>query len=440
MSMRRLLLAFLLLQLSACSSFGLPSLGFYPLKLDNKVLHEEVFTESYRRITAYYLEPADLSKLVPAGLEGLKQIDPAYTPAVIGHAKPDDWSRWGEITMASIKAAQASSPKLAAAAPDEIYNAFYTPLMAKLDGFSRYIPPLDSEAENRMRDGYGGIGVTFERRGANFVIIDTFIDSPAQIAGLRAGQVIHAINGINVQSLSINEFSEKVRGPVGTALTLTVAKPGEALRDVRITRAQVIPTTVSLRMERSVAVIRISRFMPGTVREFRQAARQAAWNNATAVIIDLQHNPGGVLESATEIAALLMPRGVVASISGRHPDARHVYSAGGNDILEGRKLFVLMDGRSASAAEVLAAALQDSGRATIIGSTSYGKGSVQNVGPLPHGGELAITWARLLSPRGHSWVHDGIIPTICVTTGNPCNKADNVEPQALATALEHARQ
>ncbi len=438
--MHRFLLFVFLLQLTACSSLSLPSLGFYPTQLDNKELHHEVFAESYRRLTAYYIEPVNLAQLVPAGLEGLKQIDPAYTPALTTSPAADDWADWGDVTLASIRQAQATSPKLAAATPDDIYNAFYPALMAKLDGFSRYVPPLDAKAEDEMRDGYGGIGVTFERKGNDFAIMDTFIDSPAQRAGLKAGQIIYAINGIPASSLSIADFTSKVRGPVDAPVTLTVGRAGEARRDVVVVRARVIPTTVALTMERSVAVIRISRFMPGTVREFRHAARQAVWNRAIAVVLDMQHNPGGILESATEIAGLLVPKGVVASTTGRHADAAHVYNTSGADILNGLPLYVLIDSRSASAAELLAAALKDRGRATLVGSTSYGKGSVQSVGPLPHGGEIAVTWAHLLSPSGRSWVHEGVTPNVCVLRQSPCPKSENLEALAFTKALELARQ
>lgn len=428
-----------LLFLSACSSFSLPELGFYPVQLDNKSLHQEVFTESYRRLNSFYLEPVNLAQLVPEGLEGLKAIDPAYIPTVTAQPSGGDWRDWGQVTQDSIRAAQSRSPKLAAATPDQIYNAFYPAMLSHLDGFSHYVPPLDADAEKDMRDGYGGIGVTFERRGSNFVIVDTFIDSPAARAGLKAGQIVYAVNGMPAVQLSASEFSQRVRGPVGAPITLSVGKPPEAPHDVTIIRAEVIPTTVSFRMERSIAVIRISRFMPSTVREFRDAAQQALWRHATAVIIDLQHNPGGILESATDMAGLLVPRGVVASINGRNPSANHIYNTSGADILNGLPLYVLMDGHSASSAEVLAAALHDRGRAMLIGSTSYGKGSVQNVGPLPHGGELAVTWAHILSPNGTSWVQRGLTPDVCVLAQNPCPKADDIEALALPKALELAR-
>lgn len=433
----------ILLSLSACSGAGLslPSLGWFPTTLDNTELHQEIFGESYRRLTAYYLEPVDLAQLVPQGLAGLRQIDPAYVPTLAGPpAGATDWRSWGNLTLASINAAQAHSALLAQATPDQIYEAFYPALLAPLDGFSHYVPPLESKAADDLREGYGGIGVTFERKGPNFVVIDTYIDSPAAKAGMSAGQIVYAINGVNAESLSAIEFSEKVRGAVGTSVTLTIGKPGEDRRDVRIIRQHVVPNTVSLRMDRTVAVMRISRFMPGTVNEFRQDARQAVWNHATAVVLDLQRNPGGILESATEIASLLVPRGVVSSTSGRNRDALHTYSSNGADVLDGLPLYVLMDGHSASAAEVLAAALKDRGRATLVGSTSYGKGSVQNVGPLPHGGEIAVTWARLLSPNGYSWVHTGLAPNVCVVTENPCPKLDDISALALPKALELARQ
>lgn len=422
--------AALLLALTGCTS--LPSLGYYPKKLDNTELHAEVFTESYRRLSIYSLEPVELNALVPKGLVALQEIDPSFKPviddSVLG---TEDWRGWGPVTYQLIN----SSAKLRGTPPEDIYELFYPALLQGVDDYSHYIPPKEAETMDEYRNGYGGIGATFERRGSSFFIMDVFIDSPAAQAGLKAGDDVVAVNGQSANLLSIQDFIGQVRGKIGTNVVLSM-RDG---RQVSITRATVIPTTVALEMKSDVAIIRISRFMPGTANEFRTAAKQALYNKARAIVIDLHHNPGGLLESAIDIAGLLLPEGPLSRTEGRHPDAGSSYLNYDGDMLNGLPLYLVVDGYSASASEVLAAALQDNGRAVLVGAATYGKGVVQNVGPLPNGGEFAVTWSRLLSPHGRSWDKTGLQPDVCViAAAKPCPKATDVESKAMAEALRLA--
>jgi carboxyl-terminal processing protease len=434
--MRALPLFFILL-LTGCA--GLPLPRFAPL--DPQQLHAEVFATAYARVSEYYIEPKPLGVLVPNALANLHNTDKRYrieqgadkqllltregqVLASFSVPSGNDPYRWGEVTHALLRQVPLPAPVL--------YEATLTGLTAQLDPFSRYISPEESKVEAEWRTGYGGIGVTFERRGGAFAVVDVFIASPAARAGLKAGDSIIAIEGQATEAKSTEEFTKIVRGAIGTPIHLTTTRLGS----VRIIREKVIPTTVAINMSGQVAIIRISRFMPGTVNEFKQAARQAVWQKAHAVVLDLQHNPGGYLDAAVEIGNLLLPRGPMLRIDGRHPDSHETFYAGGADVLVGLPLYVLQDGKSASAAEVLAAAIKDRGRGQLIGSTSYGKGSVQNVSPLPHGGELALTWAQMLSPLGKSFYEVGVAPDICLPkTVRPCPKTDNVESQALPTAL-----
>ena len=449
----RLLLAFTLL-LSGCALPGLPELRFFDKPLDPAVLHEAVFSEAYRRVVVFSLTPPNLGQAVPSGLKKLTAIDPGFQlepsesaikirrAGAIVYQSPilraDDWQGWAGLTMAAIR----TSPTLRAAPPEQVYGLVLGSVMAGLDPYSRYTPPADAKAEAEWREGYGGIGVTFERRGSVFAVIDVFIGSPAAKAGLVAGESIIAVEGMPTQSLSTSDFSLKVRGPIGSPVQMTVrSRDGTGERVVTITRQHVRPTTVALSQSGSVAVLRISRFMPGTAEEFRQLARQAVWQKPSAVVIDLQHNPGGMLDSAVDVANLLLPRGPVVSTTGRNSGANDVFYAGGADVLVGLPLAVLVDGKTASSAEVLAAALQDTGRAVLVGSTTFGKGSVQNVARLPNGGEVAITWAEMRPPSGKPFHLVGLRPNLCLTRADsmadkePCPRADSLENKGLPAVL-----
>jgi carboxyl-terminal processing protease len=401
-----------LLLLTGCSSaIGFPSLGWYPFALDKNKLHKEVFDESFKRVHAYALEPVSFRYAVSDGLGALRKLDPALPLQLPSQPENDNWQGWSALTYQTIKA----SPVLGQLPPEEVYQPFFAAFLADLDGFSHYLSPEDADTMEEWNSGYGGIGVTFERKGTQFLIMDVFVGSPAAQAGLRAGDEVLTIEGQPVTQLSAKEFAERVRGPIGQPLRLGVQSRESEAREVVVARARVIPSTVQRTMNGELAIIRISRFMQGTVGEFRKAARQAAWSGAKAVALDLQHNPGGILESATEIGALLVPRGPVAKMVGRHANGNNNFNGGGADILNGLPLYVLIDSQTASAAETLTAALQDRGRAVVLGSTSFGKGSVQNVGVLPHGGELAVTWARLYAPSGYSYMRQGVQPDVCLS-------------------------
>lgn len=410
MQIARVLLPLALL--TGCSSaVGFPSLGWYPFALDKTKLHQEVFDATFERVDEYALEPVSFRYAVTDGFAALRKLAPALPQSFSQTPANHDWRGWSALTYQTIKA----SSVLSQLPPEDVYQPFFTGFLGDLDSFSHYLSPEDASTMEEWNSGYGGIGVTFESKSGQFRILDVFVDSPAAKAGLRAGDVVLAIDGQPIAALTNKEFSERVRGKVGENLRLTIKATDGTSREVTVVRARVIPSTVALTMEDDLAVIRISRFMQGTVGEFRRAARQATWSGAKAVALDLKHNPGGILENATEIGALLVPRGPVAKMIGRHPRSTNSFNGGGADILNGLPLYVLVDSQTASAAETLTAALQDRGRAIVIGSATFGKGSVQNVSTLPNSGELAITWARLYAPSGYSYMHQGVQPDICLS-------------------------
>jgi len=187
-------------------------------------------------------------------------------------------------------------------------------------------------------------------------------------------------------------------------------------RDLRLQRASVFEPTVTASHDGGVAVLRVNSFNHSTTQRVAEALAEAQRQNGgrlAGIVLDLRSNPGGVLEQAVSLADLFLHHGSIVLVAGRHPASRQHFAASGRSVAPQTPLAVLINGGSASASEIVAAALQDAGRAVVIGSSSYGKGSVQTVLRLPNNGELILTWARLGAPSGYALQQHGVVPTIC---------------------------
>ena len=203
-----------------------------------------------------------------------------------------------------------------------------------------------------------------------------------------------------------------------------------------VRRERVIPNTVAMSIADDVGILKVDRFNAATatnLREAVQAVRRSVGRGLRGYVLDLRGNPGGLLDQAVAVADLFIARGKIITTEGRHPDSRQRFEASPDDIADGLPLVVLVDGRSASSAEVVAAALQDSGRAVVVGASSYGKGSVQTVTRLPNDGELFLTWSRIYTPAGYTLHRQGVQPTLC--TSRPGQE----DPAALLTDLRDGR-
>jgi carboxyl-terminal processing protease len=187
---------------------------------------------------------------------------------------------------------------------------------------------------------------------------------------------------------------------------------------VSLTRAHVVPETVNYRREGDVGYFRIYSFNSETSESLKRAvsdAEQEIGPRLKGLIIDLRDNPGGLLNQSVAVSNLFLTEGRVVSTHGRHPDSHQYFEASGDDITGGKPIVVLVDGNSASAAEIVAAALQDNRRAVVVGSNTYGKGTVQTVLPLPNQGEITLTWARFHAPSGYTLHHLGVLPSVCTS-------------------------
>ncbi len=394
-----------------------------------------VFSTGYQDVVDIYIEDVEASDLAVAGLDNLSSIDPGVSisyddrrlllkvnnqpSGVFSTPKNDDMDGWGDLTAQAIEMVRSDSETLAAAESEAVYEAVFTGIITELDSFSRYAG-RDQARENRAsRDGFGGIGVRIRIVDEGVKILSVMEKTPAETAGLKDLDVITFIDGQPAAGLSQNEVVRRLRGPVRSAVMVTVARPGVPARlRFRLIRAHIVPQTVKYRAEENIGYLKVSGFNQNTARTLRQKVLQAKrelGQDLEGFVLDLRGNPGGLLDQAVSVSDLFVTQGRIVSTHGRHPDSHQFFEARRDDLASGLPIAVLVNGNSASASEIVAAALQDSGRGVLIGSNSFGKGTVQTVLRLPNEGELTLTWARFHAPSGYSLQKRGVLPDICTS-------------------------
>ncbi|HEY0601030.1 S41 family peptidase, partial [Brevundimonas sp.] len=288
-------------------------------------------------------------------------------------------------------------------------------MMGALDPHSAYLPLKGyNELRERTEGQYSGVGLTISSEGGLVKIISPMDGGPAARAGVQAGDVISAIEGQNSSGLTVSQVSEKLRGAPGTSVKVTFLRDGEEPREVVLTREIIKIDSVTGRIEGDFAVLRVSTFNENTGRELGEVIARLKTENPAlkGYVLDLRNNGGGLLDAAIAVSDAFLERGEIVSQRGRQPDQIVRYAARPGDLTGGLPIVVLINYGSASASEIVAGALKDHQRATIIGLTSFGKGSVQSVIPLRGGadGALSITTARYYTPSGASIQKIGIEP------------------------------
>ncbi|MGN0951141.1 MAG: S41 family peptidase [Mitsuokella sp.] len=281
---------------------------------------------------------------------------------------------------------------------------------------------------------FGGIGVTMGFKDNKVTIISVLEDTPGEKAGLQAGDEITAVDGTPVTEMQPEEVAMHIRGEVGTEVTLSISRNGE-VQDYKITRATIkLDTAKGVMLGDGMGYIRISSFSENTGKEFKSAYESLEQQGMKGLIIDLRENPGGLVTSCVDIANMVVPKGPIVSVVERD-GSKEVHESK----LEESKypIVVLIDGNSASASEILAGALQDTGAATLVGTKSYGKGSVQVVVPMLHNDGLKLTIAKYYTPNGRCIDGTGIEPDVEVpmpedaTTDVQLDKAKEVLQEKL---------
>ena len=303
-------------------------------------------------------------------------------------------------------------------------------MLSNLDPHSAYLGPEDfAELQESTSGEFGGLGIEVGTEDGNIKIVSPIDDTPASKAGIQAGDFIVKINGQPTRGLSMTEAVDKMRGKIGQKITLTLVRNGGTPFDVTLTRANIQVKSVKAQLlEDGYGYIRITQFQVKTGEEVAAALSKLRRENGNkrlkGIILDLRNNPGGVLQSAVEVVDHFITKGLIVYTKGRIANSELRFSATGKDLSEGVPLVVLINGGSASASEIVAGALQDQKRGVVMGTTSFGKGSVQTVLPLNNDRALKITTALYFTPNGRSIQAQGIVPDIEVSRAKITREQD----------------
>ena len=292
-------------------------------------------------------------------------------------------------------------------------------MLPLLDPHSCYLTQKEYEEMKVSTSGeFGGLGLEIGMDNNIIKVISPYDDGPAFKSGIKAGDYIVAIEGKSVKGMSLKDVSDKLKGDIGTKVALKIYRETIGIIDLIITRdlVRVTPVKSKVVSNSSIAYIKISMFNDKTAKNTKQEWDNIYKKNPTisGLILDLRSNPGGLLKQATEIADLFLSEGDIVIIKSRKESDNQIFKADKEDITNGMPIVVLINHGSASAAEIVAGALQDNGRALILGTSSFGKGSVQKIIPLIDKSAIKMTTALYYTPSGKSIQADGIIPDIVV--------------------------
>ena len=303
----------------------------------------------------------------------------------------------------------------------ELIEAAINGMLTSLDPHSSYLSPEDAQAMRvQTRGEFGGLGIEVTQEEGFVKVVSPIDGTPADEAGMQAGDFITHVDGESVLGLTLDDAVELMRGPVGSEIVITVVREGEAEPfDVSIIRDTITLTAVRSRVEGETVVLRLTTFSDQTYPSMREQLQEkvkelGGMDNVNGFILDLRNNPGGLLTQAVRVSDAFLDSGEIVSTRGREPQDGDRFNAEAGDLAEGKPMVVLINGGSASASEIVAGALQDHRRAILVGTKTFGKGSVQTVMPLRGDGAMRLTTARYYTPSGRSIQALGVAPDIIV--------------------------
>ena len=334
--------------------------------------------------------------------------------------------------------------------PDDskLIEAAINGMLTALDPHSAYLNPKHfRDMQVQTRGEFGGLGIEVTMENGVVKVVSPIEDTPAAKAGIMSGDLITALDKEQIQGLTLQEAVEKMRGPVNSPITLTIVRKGvEDPFDVKVTRDVIHINPVKYNAEGDdVGYIRITTFNEQTTANLQKAIddlKKQLGPKLKGYVIDLRNNPGGLLDQAISVSDAFLDQGAIVLTRGRNLEETQRSNARPGDLTDGKELIVLINGGSASASEIVAGALQDHHRATILGTRSFGKGSVQTIIPLGSNGALRLTTARYYTPSGRSIQAKGIEPEVVVEEELPDDlkkKADEVSTHGEANLRGHLK-
>lgn len=398
-----------------------------------------LFARGLDEISDLYISPISSRKLVIAGASRFSRLDekfsvtetpgPDRTQIVLSYGgremltlpspSHDDPHDWGAVMGRLVVEAKAVSPTVAALSEDQIDKTLFDGIISTLDRFSRYSSPDLARDQRAVRDGFGGIGITLDVSKDGFRITAVTPRAPADVAGIRPDDQLVTVDKIPTAGRSQDDVVHALRGPILSQIEVTVYRPSIGQnRTFRLLRELVILPTVTVSREDGIATFHVASFNQNTTQQIVEAlgaVKREMGPQLRGIVLDLRSNPGGLLDQAVSLSDVFIASGPIVSTVGRHPASRQYFEASGDSVAPQIPVVVLINGGSASSSEIVAAALQDTGRAVVVGSASYGKGTVQTVLRLPNDGELTLTWAQLVAPSGYFLHEHGVVPTLCTS-------------------------
>jgi carboxyl-terminal processing protease len=394
-----------------------------------------VYSEALTFIAPRILDAVSVPRLTVWGLQGLTALDPnlrivAKDPRLqlfrqnqmvfdVLMPKDEAPAAWARTAAVMTGASFPVSAQVRHAGAQGVIQSFFDQLFSRLDPYSRYVPPVEAVEDRARRAGRAGLGLTVTQRGGLIEVQSVVRDSPAAIAGIRPGDILAAIDEQRTQDQDPSTIGALLSGPEGSTVTLSWRGRDVRTRDAQFVRVMVPPETVFAQRFKDVLVLRITSFSNSTASHIALSVQDALAepHPVGGIVLDLRDNRGGLLRQAVTAADSFLPAGLVATTVGRDSDSMNVWRSAEGELAENVPLIILVDGRTASASEILAAALADRGRAVVVGSVTVGKGMVQTIDPLPDGGELFVTWSQTLAPLGWPIQGLGVLPQVCTSLG-----------------------
>jgi carboxyl-terminal processing protease len=328
---------------------------------------------------------------------------------------------------------------------NKLIEAAINGMLTSLDPHSSYMPPKDfDDMRVQTRGEFGGLGIEVTQEEGFIKVVSPMDDTPAAAAGIKSGDFITHVNGESVQGLTLDAAVDLMRGPVGSEIIITVVREGTAEPfDVSIIRDTIKVTAVRARTVGSTIVLRMTTFndqtYPGLEDGLKKSAEElGGWDKVSGVVLDLRNNPGGLLNQAIKVSDAFLEKGEIVSTRGREASDGERFNATPGDLTGDKPLVVLINGGSASASEIVAGALQDHRRAIVVGTKSFGKGSVQTIIPLRGEGAMRLTTARYYTPSGRSIQALGVAPDIIVNQPPRKPLEEEKEPASAVKARTEA--